>query len=121
MDFDNSNVAENVNSWNAAEFFINLNILDKTEYAIASVAIADFEDDVWDQIDDMPVGYEVKLLLADLRGDYEWEYYSDEDKEMIFKFFDGYYWEDISDMGEVLEYLGYDVQYENDGTLTAYW
>lgn len=121
MDFDNSNVAENVNSWNAAEFFINLNILDKTEYAIASVAIADFEDDVWDQIDDMPIEYEVKLLLADLRGDYEWEYYSDEDKEMIFKFFDGYYWEDISDMGEVLEYLGYDVQYENDGTLTAYW
>lgn len=121
MDFDNSNVAGSVSSWNAAEFFINLNILDKTEYAIASVAIADFEDDVWDQIDDLPVEYEVKLLLADLRGDYEWEYYSDEEKEMIFKFFDGYYWEDISDMGEVLEYLGYDVQYENDGTLTAYW
>lgn len=121
-DFDNGNVAKDVNTWTPSEFFINLNILDKARYAVVAVVIVESEEnDVWDSIDELPVDYEIKLLLADLLGGYDWEHFSDEDKEIIFCFFDEYYWKDIVDMGAVLAYLGYEIEYSAGDSIFAHW
>ena len=48
---------------------------------------------------------------------------NDEEKEVVYEYFDFdvFSWFEIEDMGEVLEFLGYEVEYIDDETLTAYW
>jgi hypothetical protein len=54
-----------------------------------------------------------------LIGGYDWSEIHVDNKEDIFDYFDAQY--GTRDLGAILEILGYDVVYENDGTLTAYW
>ena len=123
VDFNNSNIAENIDSWNCDDFFINLNILKKEEYAvaIADISRCTTHKDLINALNEQPTDYVTAILLLYLLGDYDWYNISNEEKEEVFDFFDDYYWEKIEDMGAVLEFLGYEITYEHDGTLTAYW
>lgn len=121
--FDKYNISNNVNTWDATDFFICLNVFTIEEYSVMFIDImsASNNDEFIDKLNYYDIDYAVRLLVYDLLGDYEWETFTDEEQEEIFYYFDSYYWDDIEDMGSVLEFLGYYVEYEHDGTLTAYW
>ena len=122
MEFDDSNIAEDIKDWNSYEFFISLDILQDYEYAIVQVDLDNYtdEDDIFNRVnDDYPLGAAEKSLINYLLGDFYWEDIHDDNKEDIFYYFDEKY--GTEDMGAILELLGYKVEYESDGTLTAYW
>lgn len=121
-DFDSSNIANQAEDWDRADFFINLGIFEEEEYAVCCIVIANGIEngDVENAVEGQPLEYAEKLLVLDLLCDYDWCYFSDDEQEAIFDYLDEII-SDTEDMGAVLELLGYEVEFEDDGTLWAYW
>ena len=61
-----------------------------------------------------------KSLILYLIGDYNWSDISTKNKGDIFDYFKSKY-SSTKVLGAILEILGYEVVYNNNGTLTAYW
>lgn len=121
-EFDDSNVANDIKNWDVTDFFISLNVLNKYEYAITVVDIANYtnKDRTFDHINEnYPLDAAEKSLILYLMGNHYWSDIHTDNKEDIFKYFDERY--GTEDLGAILEVLGYEVVYENDGTLTGYW
>lgn len=122
MEFDDSNIVEDIKNWNTCEFFISLGILQDYEYAIVQVDLDNYtdEDDIFNRVNDnYPLGAAEKTLINYLIGDFYWEDIHDDNKEDIFDLFDKKY--GTEELGAILEVLGYKVAYKNDGGLTASW
>ena len=122
MEFDDSNIVEDIENWTTYEFFISLGVLQDYEYAIVQVDLDNYtdEDDIFNRVNDYyPLGAAEKSLINYLVGGFYWEDIHDDNKRDIFDFFDEKY--GTEDLGAILELLGYRVEYESDGNLTAYW
>ncbi|MGN0492136.1 MAG: hypothetical protein ACI4F7_00680 [Acutalibacteraceae bacterium] len=120
--FDDSNVVDDINSWDITDFFISLDVLNKYEYAITYVDISNYidKDLMFDNVNDnYPLEAAEKSLILYLLGDYEWYEIHNNNKQDIFDYFDAKY--GTEDLGAILELLGYEVVYKNDATLTGYW
>ena len=120
--FSDNNVARDINSWDVTNFFISLKVLNKYEYAITAVDIENYKnkDKTFNHVNDMyPLGAAEKSLILYLMGNYSWSDIHTDNKEDIFEYFDQRY--GTKDLGAILEVLGYEVVYKNDGTLTGYW
>lgn len=119
---DDSNVADDIEDWDVTDFFLSLNVLSKYEYAIVVCDLAEFTDKdlMFDRVDNYyPLDAAEKSLILYLVGGYEWSEIHTDNKEDIFDYFDARY--GTEDFGAILEVLGYEVEYNSDGTLTAYW
>lgn len=121
-EFSDSNVERDITEWDTTEFFISLGILNRYEYAITLVDVANYTDKdlLFDNVDEnYPLEAAEKSLILYLLGDYDWSEIHTDNKEDIFDYFDQRY--GVADFGSILEMLGYEVVYESDGSLTAYW
>lgn len=121
-EFDGNSVDGNIENWDVTDFFICLGVLNRYQYAIAVVDVGNYadEDALFDNVDNnYPLEAAEKSLILYLIGQYDWSEIHKDNKEDIFDYFDVRY--GTSDLGAILEVLGYEVEYENDGTLTAYW
>ena len=101
-EFNDDNVASDIKSWDVTDFFISLKVLNRYEYAITAVDIANYsnKNKTFNHVnDEYPLDAAEKSLILYLMGNHQWA--------------------DIHTA--ILEMLGYDVVYENDGTLTGYW
>lgn len=96
--------------------------MDKEAYAVCCIDVScGLENgDVLNAVEWQPLEYAEKLLVLDLLCEYDWNYFSDDEQKAIFDYLDEIIY-DTSDMGAVLELLGYEVEFEDDGTLWAYW
>lgn len=109
--------------WDSNEFIINLNILSNKELAFALVDLKNYNSKSaqFNRVNnDYPISAAQKSLVLYLIGDYKWSDIHKDNKKDIFEFLDKEI-NNTSKLGSVLELLGYDVKYNNDGTLTAYW
>lgn len=121
-EFTDSNVDRDITEWDTTEFFISLGVLNRYEYAITLVDVANYsdKDHLFDNVDEnYPLEAAEKSLVLYLLGDYDWSEIHTDNKEDIFDYFDQRY--GVADFGAILEMLGYEVVYESDGSLTAYW
>ena len=121
-DFNDNNVKENIKNWDVTDFFISLDVLNRYEYAITVVDLSNYydNDSIFNNVNDnYPLEAAEKSLILYLIGNHEWSEIHTDNKEDIFDYFDARYWTD--DFGAILEMLGYEVEYNSDGTLTAYW
>ncbi len=115
-------IVDKIEEWDKSDFFIKLGVLEKFEYAITFVDIENYKDKdlMFDNVDEnYPLEAAEKSLILYLLGNYKWPEIHDENKEDIFDYFDEKY--ETKDFGAILEVLGYEVVYENDEELTAYW
>lgn len=121
MKFDSTNIAKNVNNWSVSEFFVNLKVLDIYQYSIVTtdISLCDNKDEMFNIVEKYPLDAAEKSLILYLIGKYDWSEIHKDNKEDIFDYFDTKY--ETDDFGAILEMLGYTVEYENEGTLTAYW
>lgn len=120
--FDDYNVDDDINSWDTADFFISLGVLNEYELAITYIDINNYSDKnlMFDNVNEnYPLETAEKTLIIYLIGEYNWYDIHDDNKEDIFDYFDAKY--GTEDLGAILEMLGYEVVYENDGSITAYW
>ena len=115
-------IKNKLKTWNTNEFIINLDILDESELAFALVDLKNYnsKDSQFDRVENYPLEAAQKSLILYLIGDYTWQDIHVDNKEDIFNFLNGKIY-NTSDLGSVLELLGYRVEYNDDGTLTAYW
>lgn len=115
-------VSGEVNNWNVSEFFINLSVLDKYELALAMTDIENYsgKNAQFDRVESYPLDAAQKSLILYLIGDYEWTDIHPDNKKDIFDFFDN---QNLStkELGAVLNLLGFGVEYNSNGTLTASW
>lgn len=121
-EFSDRDVDRDINGWDTTEFFISLGVLNRYEYAITVVDIDNYTDNdaIFDNVNDnYPLEAAKKSLILYLIAEYDWSEIHTDNKEDIFNYFDAKYGTD--DLGAILETLGYEVVYENDGTLTGYW
>jgi len=121
-EFNDNNVDRDIGGWDSTDFFICLGVLSRYEYAITLVDVDNYtdKDSVFTNVDDnYPLEAAEKSLILYLLCDYDWSEIHVDNKEDIFDYFDAKY--GTEDLGAILEMLGYEVVYENDGTLTAYW
>lgn len=121
--FSDNNIDSDIQGWNTTDFFISLGVLNCYEYAIAAVDVSNYtdKDALFDNVNDnYPLGAAEKSLILYLLGNYDWSDLHTDNKEDIFDYFDAKYSE-TRELGAILETLGYDVVYEDDGTLTGYW
>ncbi|MBR2897465.1 MAG: DnaJ domain-containing protein [Oscillospiraceae bacterium] len=127
LKYDDENVAADIRGWSVSDFFISLGILEEYEYAIACVDIGNYSDkrSIFDRVDYYPVDVAERVLIMHLIGGYEWRDIHTSNKKDIFDYFvDKYHTEDkydMEDLGAILEVLGYEVVYSDDGDLSAYW
>lgn len=121
MNFDSTNIAKNIDNWSVPEFFVNLKVLDIYQYSIVTtdISLRDNKDEIFNIVEEYPLDAAEKSLILYLIGNYDWSEIHKDNKEDIFDYFDTKY--ETNDFGAILETLGYTVEYENDGTLTAYW
>ncbi len=121
MNFDRTNIAKNVDNWSVPEFFVNLKVLDIYQYSIVTtdISLCDNKDEMFNIVEEYPLDAAEKSLILYLIGNYDWSEIHKDNKEDIFDYFDTKY--ETDDFGAILEMLGYTVEYENEGTLTAYW
>ena len=114
------NIDTDIKNWDTNDFIINLNILEKEELAFVLVDLENYnsEDAKFYRVDDYPLESAEKALILYLIGDRPWYRIHKDNKQDIFNYFKHLY---ISDFGAILEILGYEVRYNNDGTLTAWW
>ena len=120
--FNDNNVSSDIDDWNVTDFFISLNVLNKYQYAIACVDVGNYSDKnlMFDNVEDnYSLEAAEKSLILHLIGGYRWNEIHTDNKRDIFEYFDAKY--GTEDLGAILETLGYEVVYENDGTLTGYW
>ena len=121
-EFNDDNVANDIKNWDITDFFISLNVLNKYEYAITAVDIENYtnKDNAFNHINEnYPLDAAEKSLILYLIGNHYWSDIHTDNKQDIFTYFDERY--GTEDLGAILELLGYEVVYENDGTLTGYW
>ena len=113
-------ISSNIKNWNITEFFMNLKILKPYEYAIVTVDLENYsnKNKIVKRINSYNLGAAEKTLILYLIGEYSWEDISSDNKGDVFDFFDEKY--NTRELGNILEVLGYDVVYKNNG-LTAYW
>ncbi len=121
MNFDSTNIAKNIDNWSVPEFFVNLKVLDIYQYSIVTtdISLRDNKDEIFNIVEEYPLDAAEKSLILHLIGNYDWSEIHKDNKEDIFDYFDTKY--KTNDFGAILETLGYTVEYENDGTLTAWW
>ena len=114
------NIDTDIKNWDTNDFMINLNILEKEELAFVLVDLENYNSDdaKFYRVDDYPLEAAEKALILYLIGDRPWYRIHKNNKQDIFNYFEHLY---ISDFGAILEILGYEVRYNNDGTLTAWW
>lgn len=118
----NCNISSDLKSWSAADFFVNLDILKEYELALVIVDMNRYSDfsSRYDRVDDYPLDAAEVCLILWLIGDGNWDDITEKNKEDIFDYLNE---KDLStkELGKILKWLGYDVKYNSDGTLTAYW
>lgn len=121
MNFDSTNIAKSINNWSVPEFFVNLKVLNIYQYSIVTtdISLRDNKDEIFNVVEEYPLDAAEKSLILYLIGNYDWSEIHKDNKEDIFDYFDTKY--ETDDFGAILEMLGYTVEYENEGTLTAYW
>lgn len=121
INFNSTNITKNINNWSVPEFFVNLKVLDIYQYSIATadISLCDNKDEIFIIVAEYPLEAAEKSLMLYLIGNYEWSEIHKYNKEDIFDYFDTKY--ETDDFGAILETLGYTVEYENDGALTAWW
>ena len=116
-------IKSNIKKWDTNEFFINLDILDIKELAFVLVDISNYnsKNSQFNRVNnDYPLDAAQKSFILYLLGKYEWYDIHRDNKEDIFDFLDKKI-SNTENLGSILELLGYDVKYNKDGTLTAYW
>ena len=120
-DYGNKNIREGINNWDTIQFFINLNILEKYQYAIVTTDLSNYsnKDNKFNQVNLYPLDAAQKTLILYIIGEYDWRNISESNKEDVFNYFDKKY--NTEELGVILELLGYKVRYNKDGTLTAWW
>lgn len=122
FDKNPSNISTAIKNWNVNDFMINLGVLQEHELAFVLVDLDNFSSDnaKFDRVEEYDLSAAQKTLILYLIGDRDWNIIHKDNKGDVFDYFDekGY---STRDLGAILETLGYDVVYENDGTLTAYW
>lgn len=120
-EFDDKNVKQDIAEWDAADFLISLGVLNRYEYAMVAADIENCsdKDKMFARVESYPLDAAEKALILYLIGKYDWSEIHTDNKKDIFDYFDAKY--GTEDLGAILEVLGYDVEYESDGTLTAYW
>ena len=117
------NVINNISSWSVAELFLNLQILSRDELALVMVDIRNYSgtDAQFNRVNEYyPLDAAEKSLILYLLGDFNWYDISRNNKNDIFDFFDNQGWSS-SELSAILKYLGYAVETNPDGTITAYW
>ena len=126
-EFDGSDLEAEIVYWDDADFLLGLNVLDNYEYAIIATDFATMNgwDSHFDRVHDYPLNTAESCLVLYLVGGYDWDDIHTDNKEDIFDYFNEKYGNDeietIQEFGTILEWLGYDVVYQKDGNLTAYW
>ena len=124
IEFDKNpnNISTAIKNWNVNDFMINLGILQEYELAFILVDLDNYSSDnaKFNRVEEYPLSAAQKTLILYLIGDRNWNIIHKDNKQDIFDFFNnkGY---STRDLGAILESLGYEVVYEIDGTLTAYW
>lgn len=121
-EFGYESIKAEIWNWDVTDFFMNLTSLNRYQYAITAIDILAFEDGqaMFDHINNIyPLEVAEKSLILYLIGDLDWSEIHIDNKEDIFNYYDGTY--TTEDFGAILEVLGYEVEYNDDGTLTAYW
>lgn len=118
------NIANNINEWSITDFFLNLKILEKYEYAIAAVDMVKYKNNSKGAFSHVNQKYNIdsarKTLIAYMLGDGEWSNISSNNKRDIFNYFNNKQYK-TKDLGKILETLGYEVVYKKDGSIVAYW
>lgn len=114
-------VENDIKNWDVNEFMINLGVLNKKELAFVLTDIDNYNNDYskFNRVEEYPLEAAEKALILYLIGDRKWNNIHVDNKEDIFNYFDQKY--GTEDLGAILELLGYDVRYNSDGTLTAWW
>lgn len=121
-EFDDNNIASDIKKWDVTDFFISLNVLNKYQFAITAVDMDNYsnKNKTFNHVNNnYPIGAAEKSLILYLIGNHKWSDIHDNNKEDIFDYFDEKY--STKDLGAILEMLGYDVKYNKNGGLTAYW
>lgn len=119
--YQNINIPTDIRKWNTTEFFLNLDVLEEYQYAMAITELESCtsRDEQFEIINSYPLKAAQKALILCLLGDYNWNELSFDNKEDIFIYFDSKY--GTKDLGAILEMLGYTIEYKDNGTLTAWW
>lgn len=114
-------VENDIKNWDVNEFMINLGVLNKKELAFVLTDIDNYNNDYskFNRVEEYPLEAAEKALILYLIGDRKWNNIHVDNKEDIFNYFDQKY--GTEDLGAILELLGYEVRYNSDGTLTAWW
>ena len=117
-----NNISTAIKNWNVNDFMINLGILEEHELAFILVDLDNYisDDAKFNRVEEYSLTAAQKTLILYLIGERDWNKIHTDNKGDVFDYFDkkGY---STRDLGAILETLGYDVVYSNDGTLTAYW
>lgn len=116
-------IKNKLKQWDTNEFIINLDILSNKALAFVLVDLKNYnsKSSQFNRVNnDYPINAAQKSLVLYLIGNYQWSDIHKDNKKDIFEFLDNKI-NNTSKLGSVLELLGYDVKYNNDGTLTAYW
>ena len=121
-EFNDYDVKSDIKHWDVTDFFISLDVLNRYEYAITVVDLSNYHDNhsTFDNVNDnYPLEAAEKTLILYLIGNFDWSEIQKDNKADIFNYFESrYQW---GDFVAILEMLGYRVEDNNDGTLTAYW
>ena len=120
--YDECDIIKDIEKWDRTEFMINLEVLSKEELAfvIADLENYKYDDDKFDRVEEYPLEAYQKALILYLIGDRSWYNIHKDNKEEIFDFFAERDYE-TKELGAILELLGYEVVYEGNDDLTAYW
>ena len=118
---DSCEITKDIKKWSVNEFMINLKVLKKEELALIKADLENYEtdDSKFNRVEEYPLDAYQKTLILYLIGDRSWNIIHKDNKEDIFNYFDENY--NTKELGAILELLGYEVEYNNDDTLTAYW
>lgn len=119
---NNCNINDDIEDWNVSQFMINLGVLKEYELSFIMVDINNYNGDnaKFNRLEKYPLDAYQKALILNLIGDRSWNNIHRDNKRNIFDYFNGKGYSTV-DLGAILEILGYEIVYENDGTLTAYW
>ena len=121
-EFNDDDISSDIKKWNVTEFFVSLNVLNKYQFAITAVDMDNYsnKNKTFNHVNNnYPLDAAQKSLILYLMGNHKWSDIHDDNKKDIFNFFDEKY--STKDFGAILEMLGYEVKYNKDGSLTAYW
>ena len=114
--------ADTFKSWSNYQYVFELNVLKRYEFAIFLVKIngCNNRKEIFDFINSLNISAGKKVILLLKFGGYKFSELSDDDKDELFE-----YLNNITNNNEfldtLLEDLGYSIQYNDDGTITAHW